>query len=302
MLTGYLHPLYAASLAEFGDPRQLPSSGGWILQREIPGTNSLYDGMGTYPLFCCPDWSKLKYDLKALTNDLVSLSLVTDPFGDFNLSDLEDSFDKVIPFKKHFVADMSTPVNELVSKRHRSDARRSLRKVVVEVSDNPYAYLDEWIELFSVLEKRHKIKALRAFSRNAFAAQLQVPGLVMFKAVLGNELVGLDLWYVQDDVAQGHLAAFSPAGYETHASYATKWTLIEYFKGKVSWINFGGAPGGSADDGKGLGHFKRGWSNTTQMAYFCAKVLNPELYSKLDAAVGSHTDDYFPSYRRGEFL
>lgn len=302
MLTGYLHPLYAASLAEFGDPRQLPRSGGWILARKIPGTNSLCDGMGTYPLFCCPDWRELKHDLQELSDDLVSLSLVTDPFGGFDVTDLEDCFDKVMPFKPHFVADLSMPVNELVSKRHRSDARRSLRKVVVDVCDNPCAYLDDWMELFGVLEKRHQIKALRTFSRNAFAAQLRVPGLVMFKALLGNELVGLDLWYVQGDVAQGHLAAFSPAGYDTHASYATKWTVIEYFKGKVNWINFGGASGRSADEEGGLSRFKRGWTNTTHMAYFCTKVLNPELYSELDAAAGSHTDDYFPSYRRGEFL
>ncbi|MGI9296256.1 MAG: GNAT family N-acetyltransferase [Pseudomonadales bacterium] len=302
MLTGYLHPLYAASLAEFGDPRQLPHSGGWILERAIPGTDSLRDGMGPYPLFCCSDWKALRHDLQELSHDLVSLALVTDPFGDFAVTDLENCFDKVTPFKQHFVADLSKPVNEIVSKRHRSDARRSLRKVAVEVCDNPCAYLEEWMELFGVLEKRHQIKALRTFSKNAFATQLRVPGLVMFKALLGKELVGLDLWYVQDDVAQGHLAAFSPAGYETHASYATKWTVIEYFKDKVSWINFGGAPGNNADHGAGLQRFKRGWANTTHMAYFCAKVLNPELYSELDVAVGSHADDYFPSYRRGEFL
>lgn len=302
MLTGYLHPLYAASLAEFGEPRQLPRSGGWILQREIPGTRSLRDGMGAYPLFCCADWKGLKHDLQELSDDLVSLSLVTDPFGDFDVTDLEDCFDKVMPFKKHFVADLSVPVHELVSKRHRGDARRSLREVAVEVCDNPVDYLDEWIELFRVLKKRHQIKALRTFSKNAFATQLQVPGLVMFKASRGNELVGLDLWYVQDDVAQGHLAAFSPTGYEAHASYATKWTMIEYFTGKVGWVNFGGAPGSSVNAEGGLSRFKRGWANTTHMTYFCSKVLNPDVYAKLDAAAGDHTDDYFPSYRHGELL
>ncbi len=34
--TGYLHPAYAHSLAEFGNPRSLPGSGGWILEGETP--------------------------------------------------------------------------------------------------------------------------------------------------------------------------------------------------------------------------------------------------------------------------
>ena len=35
--SGYLHPNYAQSLAEFGKPRELTNCGGWILEREIPG-------------------------------------------------------------------------------------------------------------------------------------------------------------------------------------------------------------------------------------------------------------------------
>lgn len=36
-ITGFLHPLYAASLAEFGTMRELPEGGGWILERKILG-------------------------------------------------------------------------------------------------------------------------------------------------------------------------------------------------------------------------------------------------------------------------
>ena len=300
MTEGYFHPLYAASLAEFGEPRELPHSGGWILVRKIPGT-TLCDAMGVYPLFCCRNWRELKRDIEELPPDLVSLSLVTDPFGDYEPAALENSFDRVVPFKRHFVADTSLPTEQLVSKRHREDARRSLRKVRVEVCDNPPAHLDEWLEMFAVLVERHQITALRGFSRDAFAQQFQVPGLVMFRALLGGETVGLDLWYVQGNVAQGHLAAFSRTGYGVHASYATKWKVVEYFKDKVRWINFGGAPGAGVADGDGLTRFKRGWASERRMAYFCTKVLNPKHHWELDVAAGSPGGDYFPSYRRGEF-
>ncbi len=80
MTTGYRHPLYAASLAEHGTPRRLPASDGWILERDIPGFTGR-DAMGCYPLFCCGRWDRLADDLRELGDGLVSLTLVTDPFG-----------------------------------------------------------------------------------------------------------------------------------------------------------------------------------------------------------------------------
>ena len=37
-VTGYMHPGYAESLAEFGTPRELQHSGGWLQERMIPGS------------------------------------------------------------------------------------------------------------------------------------------------------------------------------------------------------------------------------------------------------------------------
>jgi hypothetical protein len=85
MITGYLHPGYAASLAEFGTPRLLPRSEGWILERQIPGS-PYSDGMGCYPLFACQDWSQLHADLESIGSELVSLALVTDPFGKYDVT------------------------------------------------------------------------------------------------------------------------------------------------------------------------------------------------------------------------
>ena len=68
------------------------------------------------------------------------------------------------------------------------------------------------VGLYAHLTERHGITGIRAFSRAAFARQLAVPGLVMFRAAAAGETVGLHLWYVQDDVAYGHLGATSPRG------------------------------------------------------------------------------------------
>ena len=96
-MKGFSHPDYAASLAQFGSPRFLQSCQGWILERSNPGT-ACRDAIGCYPLFACRNWSQLPVDLKTLENDLVSLSLVTDPFGQYDLELLHECFDIVIPF------------------------------------------------------------------------------------------------------------------------------------------------------------------------------------------------------------
>ncbi|MDI5891874.1 GNAT family N-acetyltransferase [Halomonas rhizosphaerae] len=296
MTMGYLHPLYAESFKEFGDPHALKHSGGWALERAIPNTDR-YDAMGLYPLFCCSNWSELHRDLEAQRGRWVSIALVTDPFGDYDQVMLEKTFDVVMPYKDHYVADTSVPLEKFVSKSHRSNARRALRKLDVEVCTNPASYVDDWIKLYGVLAQKHDIQGLTAFSRSAFEKQLQVPGMVMFRAVHNGETVGLDLWYVQNDVAQGHLVAFNDQGYALSASYATKWTMLNYFSDKVRWINLGGLPGTGEESSSGLGHFKSGWANTTRKVYFCGRILDRQAYDSL--IKGSSRTTFFPAYRVG---
>src|SRR5690348_17283638 len=90
--TGYLHWEYARSLSEFGRPRLLPRSGGWVLERPIPNTG-YRDAIGSYPLLCCRDWTQMGADLDELKGELVSLAAVVDPFADVTERQLADCFD-----------------------------------------------------------------------------------------------------------------------------------------------------------------------------------------------------------------
>src|SRR5437867_3992638 len=104
--TGYFDPLYSQSLSEFGAPRFLDKSRAWILERPIPDSQSL-DAMGCYPVFVCEDWTRLHLDLDVISSNLVSFSLVTDPFGSYDVSYLRGCFPDVMrPFKDHFVVDL----------------------------------------------------------------------------------------------------------------------------------------------------------------------------------------------------
>src|SRR5712692_3202685 len=150
---GYRHPAYIEALSEFGNPRELPRSGGWILAREIAGTGRT-DATGAYPLFACHDWHELEADLRDV-QDLVSLVVVPDPFGDHDLPLLRRSFPNLVrPFKEHFVRDLSVPADS-VSSHHRYYARRARRSVHVDVCDEPLDFADEWAELYGNLIERH---------------------------------------------------------------------------------------------------------------------------------------------------
>ncbi|HXG48636.1 MAG TPA: GNAT family N-acetyltransferase [Methylomirabilota bacterium] len=299
--SGYLHPLYAGSLAEFGVPLELARCRGWLLQRSIAGSTAV-DAMGCYPLFCCGDWSQLPADLAEIGPRLVSVVLVTDPFGHYDEAWLRSCFDRVTAFKEHFVADLEQPWERFTSATHRKFARRAQRQMQIEVCGEPARHLDEWCALYGAFAAKKGITGIRAFSRASFARQLAVPGLVLFRASAGGETLGLDMWYVQGEVAHGHLVAMSDRGYELQAAYALKMALLEYFQGRVRWVNFGGTPGARDGAVDGLAAFKRGWSSGTRTAWLCGRVLNPPAYANLTQERGlTPGDDYFPAYRKGEF-
>jgi hypothetical protein len=296
---GYFHPTYAASLNEFGRPRHLRRTGAWVLERPLEGL-PYRDAMGCYPLFSCGDWSKLEDDLEDLEADLVSISLVADPFGSYDPKELRRLFHRFLLFKVHFVADLSRRPEQFVSRHHRYYSRWALRRLKVEAHLAPGRFLDEWVSLYSNLIQRHNLKGIAAFSRHAFAAQLSVPGMILLRATCGQETVGAHLWCLQDGVAQSHLSAFSDRGYETMASYALYWTALEFFRDKAKWLNFGGAAGVDPDERDGLANFKRGWASETRNAYFCGRILNPDSYAKAAAQRGVLSSSYFPEYRDGQ--
>jgi hypothetical protein len=300
-VAGYLHPQYAESLAEFGTPLPLPRSGGHLLARQIPNTE-WQDAMGCYPLFCCQDWTRLPEDLEELRGRMVSMALVTDPMGNYDESLLRRCFDHVVKFKEHFVADLSQPLDSYSSATHRKFARRARRQISIEVCASPLDYLGVWVELYAHLIRRHNLSGIKAFSSNAFAQQLTVPGMVMFRASEGDETIAMDLWYVQGDTAQGHLAAMNERGYEVQAAYGLKLAVIEYFTGKVRWLNLGGGAGLDAAANDGLTAFKRGWSGHTRTTWFCGRVLQPERYQEILRQRNIKPNGYFPAYRAGEFV
>jgi len=295
---GYADPAYAESLSEFGRPRRLEASGGSVLVRAIPGSNA-QDAMGCYPLFACQDWSGLGEDLAALARDVVSIALVTDPFGAYDPASLRASFDPCFPFKEHRVADLRQPRDRAVSKHHAYYARRALRQVEVVAEEDPLRALDDWVALYEHLKARHALRGIKAFSRSAFARQLALPGTVLLRAIASGETVGAHVFFIEGDKAYSHLAATSPRGYELNASYAIHWHALEHLAARARWLDIG-AGAGAAAEGKGLGWFKDGWSSATRTAWFCGRVLDPARYDEICRSKNAGPTRWFPAYRAGE--
>jgi hypothetical protein len=298
--TGYLSETYANALSEFGNPCLLPESQGWILKREIPGS-SYRDAMGCYPLFFCQNWSRLFADLENTDNDLVSLSLVADPLGEYDLFELRRCFkDLVAPFKTHYIVDLKIPSDQSVSAHHRYYDRKANRTVYIFRCENPDSLLPEWCELYQTLIERHKIKGIKAFSKKSFEKQMTIPGITVFCSEREDKINGMQLWYTIGDKAYHHLSAYSLEGYRLRVSYGLLGSAIRWFESiGLRWLDLGGVASIS-DSNDGLAKFKSGWTKLTRTALLCGVIFDHELYNMLVKETKTSNTKYFPAYRNGE--
>ena len=299
---GYQHHDYALSLREFGEPQALVRCGGWLLKRSIPGSN-VYDAMGCYPLFSCLNWKHLSRDLDELQDQWVTVSLVTDPLAVISAHNLNQFFkDVCVPFKEHFVIDLSLQRGTYVSNHHKRYAKKALNKVEFQICEQPEENLKEWVDLYSHLIRRHSIKGIPRFSPEILGKQMNIPGCIVFQAMKDNQIVGMQLWYQMQDKVYYHLGASNDEGYRCYSAFAIFWEAIDYFKKQgIRWLSLGSGAGVKPSSDDGLSQFKRGWANTSRTVYFCGAVTQKKHYENLIKKRNASTSDYFPGYRSGEF-
>ena len=241
--------------------------------------------------------------MEAIAKDLVCISLVTDPFGEYDADYLRECFPDVSTiFKEHYVTELSRPPNTFVHPHHRRNARQALEEMQVEKCASPEDFLDDWTALYATLVDRHNIKGLLKFSRESFDRQLRVPGIVALRAVRDSATVGMLLWYQQENRAYYHLGAYSPTGYKFRASFALFSYSIEYFAEQgIKWLSLGAGGGTAPATRSGLSRFKEGWATGTRAVYFCGRVFDRDKYQEVIRMQRVAPTEYFPAYRIGEF-
>lgn len=296
--TGYANPDYAGIYSALGAPVALPISGGTLLRRKIPGTD-MHDLMGCYPVFCCADWSALRGDIAALGQGDVSVVLVADPFLDGGKDRLSQIFDIVRPFKTHYIADLSQPLDHFVPAKRLREAHRALRKLEVEVAPTPSALVDDWMDLQARSRHAAHASGVNRLSRDEAARLFDLPEIVILRALDRGRTVGMHVEIQQGDVVFGHFATYDPDAYRLGVSPALHLCELEHFTGRARWYDHGGVPG-TEDANNGLSRFKQDFSNTTRTAFLCGSVLDRDAYDRLSAQGITAKDFYFPAYRAAE--
>ena len=276
---------------------RLARSGAWLIRRPIAGTD-LVDAASCYPLLCCERWTSLGSDLEDLEG-IVSVTAVTDPLGSYTFESLQSDFgDLVRPFKTHYVVHLTALRLSSLRPQHRRQVAKSSRTITVERCEDPMSLEREWVDLYSQLVRRHEISGLAAFSPATLGQQLRVPGLVAYRALIGEITVGIVLWYVSPPVCYYHLGAYSPAGYKSAASYAIFWRALEDLATEgLLYANLGGGAGLVSAGTDGLSRFKSGWATEERSAYLCGKILEPAAYAQCTSGATQAVPGFFPAYR-----
>jgi hypothetical protein len=301
-MQGYHNELYSLSLKEFGDPFQLLRSGSWVIKRMIDNS-SKFDLMGCYPLFFSTNWDKIQYDLESIDQgEIVTIFLVTDPFGKYDEEILKKTFpDVMFHFKDHYYTDLKDNMETTICKHHLKKARRCLDRMEISRCDEPLDILEDWWDLYQCLIEKYKIKGIRAFSYDSFKKQFNIPGITVFKALYKGKLIGIQIWFDHEEIAYTHLSAYNKEGYRYSASYGLRYYSMEYFKKKGTRFLSMGAGTGIGVKRDGLTFFKKGWSTGTRKVFFCGKIIDREAYENISSTKKKNENGYFPIYRKGEF-
>lgn len=291
MIHPYFSLDYANAFLPDYKPYKLEHSGGYILQRPIVGTN-YFDLMGCYPICPFPSAQAMKADFKKMADDgMISFTCVSDIFQNYQASELAEIFDLCKEYKEHYYYDIA--IGGKYAKNHRYKVNRANRSVETKII-NLKDYLDDWVNLYNILVKKHNITGIQNFSKEYFSALSKLENLVTIGAFIEDRLVATHLWIKNNSYLYNHLAASNEEGYDTRASYAIYDSTIKYFSDAIA-IDFGGGAGiDSASDGLTL--FKQGFSNSSKKNYLFGKILLPEIYANLSNKRESKAN-FFPAYR-----
>ena len=257
---GYADPAYAAALARRRGAAGLPRCGGSLLVRPTPDAA---DPRRDRPLPAVRVRGLVGPGARISTmlrDQLVSVSLVADPFGGWTAEGLRACFpDLMAPFKEHHVVDLGADAPASARTTAATRARRCATSTW-RSSTRPADLLDDWIALYDNLVRRHEITRHRGVLARGVRGAVRGPR-PRRAARLGG---GRDrrrhaLVRPRRRRRTTTCGAYSERGYELKASFALFATALEHFAAaRASPGSSLGAGAGVGDGaGDGLDRFKR---------------------------------------------
>ncbi|MEM4380264.1 MAG: GNAT family N-acetyltransferase [Thermoplasmatales archaeon] len=288
---------YASCFKEYSDPVYLERSRVFCLKLTNPYT-PFFDLSYCYPFLPIKSLNGLIEDLKNVHGAYQCFYGVLSPWIQIVEEKEIAEFELFFQYKDHFFTDLNQELWSTLPNTHKRLIKKSEKKVSVNLA-YPNNVLDDWVQLYKNLIRRHQITGLTAFSDQTLRSFLLIPGAFVYAAYLDNQICGIAIFYPHDHLVYYHLAAYSDQGYQVSASYAIFWKAIRDFK-QLGFraLHLGGVPGVYASE-SGLQRFKKGWATGCVRSFFCGKVLNKEQFELTRQMSGSASvTDYFPPYRK----
>ena len=192
---------------------------------------------------------------------LVSVVLVTDPFGPVNrmssraLSTTDWCVTRIITSSIWRSRSWNRPVAH-----HRRNARKALDRLTVEELANPMPYLDTWCKPVRGADRpasRHRNQLAFQGRRSPHSSQCQgwsrsarwtmILKRWEWSSGTARDTSRITIWLL---ILHGAISE--------KASYALFWTAAEQLRGRVRWLSLGAGAGATGEAPDGLTRFKRG--------------------------------------------
>lgn len=275
----------------------LPRCNGSVLRRSIDDCERT-DLTSPYPLFLCENLEEIPHDIDALKRESdVSLTLRTNIFDHEKLSEVKSTFDIVSPFKTHYVADLTTPWREFVSRRCRRYAAKAESFFEISVVDEASRYASLLMSLNQNILNRVSATSNPDLTLSVFQKLLKLPESVLIVARDEFGVQGLAFYLTSGDYVLAHTLGATDEGRAKSVVYGLYGHALDYFQDNMHMIDFGGNVGATDNTNSSLSAFKNAWSNHTQQSYICGKILDPDLYMQLSQRSRNSITNYFPRYR-----
>ena len=294
-MTGLHQSGFAAAL---GEAYRLEHANGWVLKRQIRD-NGLFDLRSPYPNFAETDFAKINLDLKSLITEkkAVALTIRSDALSENDVVETKDHWDWFKEFKTHHITDLSSDWRASAARnalRYEKRARLTFQYGVVL---EPITYAKELYDLNQIILKRTKAPIQSQLDLKALKQQLDLPGAVLIKAWNESGVQALGFFMQSKNRAYAYLLGSTDDARDDYVLYGLYSFALDLFSNRVTYVDFGSAPGIRDNIDHPVAKFKRLWTNKMAKSYICGKIIRKDIYSQLmDLSPIDHAD-YFPGYQ-----
>ena len=294
-MTGLHQSGFASAL---GEAYRLEHANGWVLKRQIRD-DGLFDLRSPYPNFAETDFTKINLDLKSLIKEkkAVALTIRSDSLSESNVLTTKANWDWFKEFKTHYITDLSGDWRSSAARNALRYEKRARQTFEYEVTTTPLAFAKDLHDLNRIILQRTQGPTQSQLNIETLKQQIGLAGAVLIKASNGSGLQALGLFMQSKNRAYAYLLGSTNEARDDYVIYGLYGFALDLFSNRVTYVDFGGAPGMYDNFDHPVAKFKRLWTNKMAKSYICGKIIRKDIYGQLTDDAPIEHADYFPGYR-----